>query len=249
MNRARIALAATAVPLAAHVIPSVVSLGQWAPARALPGGWCRWRGPSTERVALTFDDGPDPDDTPRMLDRLDELGLRATFFCLGSLALRHPEVVAETVRRGHQIGVHGHLHRHHFAATPAWVRDDLRAATDALGAIGIDPRWYRPPYGQSTGATVWEAHRQRRRLVLWSVWGREWAEADAGAVADRVNRGLTGGAIVLLHDTDHCSPAGSTARARDALGPIAEALAARGLRSATLDDLVGAAVPGHDGVV
>ncbi len=228
---------AVAAPVAAQLVPSVVSLGQWTRLQALPGGWCRWRGPGGDGVALTFDDGPAPEHTPRLLDRLDELGLTATFFCVGSAARRHPQLVAEVVRRGHEVGVHGYHHEHHFARTPSWVRRDLRTATYVLESAGVRPRWFRPPFGQTPGATLWEAHRQGLQLVLWSVWGREWADSDVDGVARRVTRRLRGGDIVLLHDSDHFSPPGTAERARQALGPIAEWMSRRGLRSLTLGAL------------
>jgi peptidoglycan/xylan/chitin deacetylase (PgdA/CDA1 family) len=231
-------LAPLGLTLAGHFGPSVVSLGQWAPVRVLPGGWCRWRGPAVPSVALTFDDGPDPGTTPLVLDRLDELGLKATFFCLGSAAAAHPDVVRETLRRGHQIETHGHRHDHHFVHGPGWVGADLDASLLALGGAGAQPRWFRPPYGQATGATLLAARRRRLSVVLWSVWGREWDEPDAAAVARRVGRGLAPGAIVLLHDSDATSPPGSCQRAVDALDTIAGALHDRDLRPVTLDELV-----------
>jgi peptidoglycan/xylan/chitin deacetylase (PgdA/CDA1 family) len=221
------------------MVPSVVSLGQWLPVRALPGGWCRWRGPAAARVALTFDDGPDPDLTPKLLDRLDDLELRATFFCLGEHAAAHPDLVREAVRRGHQVETHGHRHEHHFARRPAWIRADLDAAVDALGAAGVRPRWFRPPYGQTTGPTMVEARRHHLELVLWSVWGREWDEPDAAHVAHRVGAALEPGAIVLLHDRDVDSPPGSAQRALDALESIVGELDRRRLSAVTLDTLVG----------
>jgi peptidoglycan/xylan/chitin deacetylase (PgdA/CDA1 family) len=224
-----------------HMLPSVVSLGQWAPFRALPGDLCRWRGPASPSVALTFDDGPHPATTPDVLDRLDELSLTATFFCLGAHVASHPDLVVEIVRRGHQVETHGYHHEHHFVRTPRWVRSDLDAALDVLEGSGVRPRWFRPPFGQTTGATMLEARRHGLRLVLWSAWGREWDEPDASAVAHRVTAGLTPGAIVLLHDADVMSPPGSSRRAVDALGPIAEDLHRRGYAALTLDAMVGLA--------
>jgi len=121
------------------------------------------------------------------------------------------------------------------------VRADLDAAVEALEEAGVRPRWFRPPYGQTTGATMLEARRHELRLVLWSAWGREWDEPDAAGVARRVGAGLGSGAIVLLHDADVESPLGSSQRAIDALGPIAEDLDRRGLSAQTLDGLVGLA--------
>jgi peptidoglycan/xylan/chitin deacetylase (PgdA/CDA1 family) len=107
-----------------------------------------------------------------------------------------------------------------------------------MAEVGVRPRWFRPPYGQTTGSTMWQARRRRLHLVLWSAWGREWVERDAAAVAHRVNRDLSGGAIILLHDSDSFSPPGSTDRAREALGPIAGELDRRSLRPVTLNELV-----------
>ena len=224
---------------AAHMVPSVVSLGQWLPIRALPGGLCRWRGSNVSGVALTFDDGPDPRTTPLVLDRLDRLSLAATFFCLGEQVVAHPELVSEIRDRGHQVETHGFRHGHHFVRSPRWVRADLNSAVDAMEQVGIHPRWFRPPFGQTTGATMVEARRHNLRLVLWSAWGREWDEPDASSVARRVRAGVGPGGIVLLHDADAQSPPGSSRRAAEALGPIAEDLHRQGLAALTLDELVG----------
>ena len=232
---------ALGVAAAGHMVPSVVSLGQWAPVRRLPGDLCRWRGPRRPAVALTFDDGPEPSTTPLVLDRLAELGLNGTFFCLGVHAAAHPDLVREAVARGHQVETHGFEHAHHFARSPAWVGADLDRALDAMAAAGTHPKWFRPPYGQATGATLVEARRRHRSVVLWSAWGREWDEPDAAAVARRVAGGLRPGTVVLLHDADVDSPPGSWRRALDALGPIADALASQRLAAVTLDDLVGTA--------
>jgi len=234
--RAAPALSAVAVAGAFHLGPSVVSLGQWTPLRAVP--WCRWRGPAVPLVAITFDDGPSPDTTPLVLDRLDELGLTATFFCLGAEVHHHVELVRELVDRGHQVETHGHDHDHHFARGPRWVARDLDRSLAALASAGVSPRWFRPPYGQTTGGTLLAARRRHLAAVLWSSWGREWAAPDAAAVAARVVGSLSPGAIVLLHDTDILNPPGSTRRVVEALGPIAEALDARHLRAVRLDELV-----------
>jgi peptidoglycan/xylan/chitin deacetylase (PgdA/CDA1 family) len=220
--------------------PSVLVLGQWSPLRVLPGDTCRWRGPQTPGVALTFDDGPDESSTPRILDRLDELGLRGTFFCLGELVDREPALVKEIARRGHQVESHGHRHEHHLARSPRWVRFDTDAAVDAMSIAGIDVSWYRPPYGQMTAATLLAARRHRLKVVLWSAWGREWTTTEPAAVAARVARGLEPGAIVLMHDSDVSSAAGTARVVEEALGPIADELDHRGLRAVTLDELVGA---------
>ena len=238
---------AAAVALAAQYVPTTVALGQWATVPALPRDLCRWRG-AGGGVALTFDDGPSPDATPAVLDRLDQLGLVATFFPLGRLVERDPDLVAEVVRRGHQVGTHGYDHRHHLARSPRWVHRDLVAAEAAMAAVGIRPRWYRPTYGQATGATLIEARRRGWRTVLWSAWGREWATDDPADVAARIGRRLRPGAVVLLHDNDAFGPAGMWKTGLEALGRVADDMHRRGLAAVTMDGLV--PVPGNgDGLV
>jgi len=225
--------------LAAQYVPSALALGQWSALTRVPGDLCRWRGPADRpAVALTFDDGPDPEGTPAVLDQLDAVGLRATFFCLGERAERFDDLVDEIGRRGHQVEVHGYRHEHHLARTPSWVGRDLAAAGRAMAGCGVRPRWYRPTYGQLTGATLLAARRQGWQLVLWSAWGREWTTTDPADVLSTVSRGLRPGAIVLLHDSDRFGVPGMARVARGALAPLAEELARRGLTAVTLDQLV-----------
>jgi len=225
--------------MAAQYVPSTVTLGAWTSLQSLPWDLCRWQGSSTARsVALTFDDGPSAEATPAVLDRLDELGLRATFFPLGSLVERAPDLVMEVLRRGHQVGTHGYHHRHHLAHTPSWISADLAAAERAMEGVGVRPTWYRPTYGQVTGATLMAARRRSWRTVLWSAWGREWAAADASEVARRIIRRLRPGSVVLLHDNDSFGPRGMWKLGIDSLGAVAAAMERTGLRAVTLDELV-----------
>ena len=225
--------------VAAHHVPSAVVLGQWGPFCTLFGELCRWQGPrASTRVALTFDDGPDPEGTPRVLDALDELGLRATFFVLGERVRAHPDLVEEIARRGHQLATHGDEHARHLARSPLWVRRDLERARDAMAVLGHAPRWYRPAFGQPSGSTLAVARAMGLRTVLWSAWGREWVAPGPGEVAARVTRRLRPGAIVLLHDSDRFGPWGMWRRALGALPLVAAELRRRRLTSATMDELV-----------
>lgn len=225
----------------AHCLPSVCVLGQWSPVqlRALPFGWCRWRGPSDAgAVAVTFDDGPSPETTPRTLDLLDTLGMRGTFFVLGSLVETQVDLVSEILRRGHGVGSHGYVHDHHMLRSSAWVRRDVALSVEALDAMGCHPRWYRPAYGQLTARTVVEARRHGMEVVLWSAWGREWAESASAPVMARLGGHLRPGAIVLLHDTDVMCPPGTARLTHEVLGLLAAKLDELHLRAVTLDELV-----------
>lgn len=228
-----------AAPALFQYAPSVVALGQWSPFRVVPGDLCRWRGDGVRKnVALTFDDGPDPEATPEVLDALDDLDLRATFFVLGERARAHPALVEEIARRGHLLATHGDVHAHHFLRTPRWIHRDLQRARDVLESMGHPPRWFRPSFGQATGATLLVARAMGLRTALWSAWGREWSSSNAAEVAERVSRGLRPGAIVLLHDSERYGPPGMAQRALDALPLIAHEMSRRALRAVTLDDLV-----------
>jgi peptidoglycan-N-acetylglucosamine deacetylase len=229
---------AVAGSLGANYVPAVAALGQWGPFEVLPGELCRWQGPRfPPKVAITFDDGPDPDRTPAVLDRLDALGLPATFFPLGSRVERHPDLVAETLRRGHAVGTHGYHHEHHLVRSPGWIRRDMERAQGAMEHAGVAPVWYRPSYGQVTGATLAFARARGWRTVLWSAWGREWACRRPHEVAERISRRLRPGAIVLLHDSDRFGPSGMSRLALEALELVAERIAARQLTAVTLDRL------------
>lgn len=154
-------------------------------------------------VALTFDDGPDPEGTPAVLDALDQLGWTATFFMLGAQVQRYPDVAAAVVAAGHEAAVHGFSHRNHLARGPADVhRDVARGAAVVAEATGGWPTWFRPPYGVFTLGSLRAARRAGLRPVLWSAWGRDWEARGPAEVADTVAGQLRPGGTVLLHDSD-----------------------------------------------
>lgn len=207
-RRAVVGVASGAGALAlTHVLPGAVA---WRRARCalLPSlsGVGR-RG----HVALTFDDGPDPASTPAILDRLDELGWRATFFCLGGQARRSPGLVRKIVERGHELGVHGSTHKSHLRRPMPAVLADVRSCQILLEDLSGTPiHWLRPPYGAVAASTLLAARSTGLRLVLWTTWGKDWKEgATPESVAAEVDRTLVGGATVLLHDSDVTSTPGS----------------------------------------
>lgn len=154
-------------------------------------------------VALTFDDGPDPEGTPAVLDALDRLGWSATFFMLGAQVHRYPDVARAVVAAGHEAAVHGFSHRNHLARRPADVHQDVaRAASVVMTATGARPSWFRPPYGVLTLGSLIAARRAGLRPVLWTAWGRDWEPHSPAQVADTVRSQLSPGGTVLLHDSD-----------------------------------------------
>lgn len=195
------------------------------------------RGPKRARgVALTFDDGPHPEHTPKVLDLLDEAGAKATFFVIGHKAARYPEVVREIVRRGHAVGVHSWAHDRLFSLRSLrFVRDDLRRAVEAIESITGERPWlFRPPVGHTSLRIARAVDELDLEVVGWSARGVDGlARAKPERVAARVIPGLEDGAIVLLHDAaerDTHVPASIAALPR-----ILEVMDRRGLRGVRVD--------------
>lgn len=196
----------TIAPLRRRVFPGLAGLGN-------PG-----------HVALTFDDGPDPGSTPNFIEALAGLHWRATFFMLGTMVRRFPSLAAEVAAAGHEVALHGDIHRSHLWRTPGAVSDDTRRSLDALAdATGSRPTWWRPPYGVITSGSLWAAHQAGLRPVLWTTWGRDWrAKATPATVVADVVSALVPGATVLLHDSDCTSAPGAWQAALGALPLLAE---------------------------
>jgi len=218
----------------AHGSPGITALGPVR--RALFPRLCG-RG-AADHVALTFDDGPDPDSTPSFLEVLGGRPARATFFLLGSMVTRAPQLAAEVAAAGHEIGVHGWDHRYLTLRSPRATRDDIARGVDAVAAAtGVEPRLYRPPYGVLTGSALLAARQLGLTPVLWSAWGREWTRAATPeSVYSTAIRDLRGGGTVLLHDSDCTSPRGSAQAALGALPLLLDECERRGLRVGTLGE-------------
>ena len=217
-----------------HTFPGVVA---WRSARStlLP----RLSGVGrADHVALTFDDGPDPVSTPPILDQLESLGWKATFFCLGTQVRRSPRLARELVDRGHEVGVHGDTHTSHLVRPAPWTTADLRRARDSVvDATGVKPVWFRPPYGGVSASSILAGRSCGLRMVLWTTWGVDWEERSTGqSVADRVTRTFRPGATVLLHDSDITSAPGSWRSTLAALPLLAESWSASGLYVGTLSE-------------
>jgi peptidoglycan/xylan/chitin deacetylase (PgdA/CDA1 family) len=189
-----------------------------------------------DHVALTFDDGPDPASTPAFLDLLAQRRTHATFFLLGCMVAAAPRLAAEISAAGHEVAIHGWDHRYTILRTPWDVSGDLARAQDAVSAAtGQRPRFFRPPYGVLSSGAILAARRLGLTPVLWSSWGREWAPgATADSVFATAAADLTGGATLLLHDSDCTAPPGTAAAALGALPQLLDECAARGLAAGTL---------------
>lgn len=194
-------------------------------------------------IALTFDDGPDPVITPRVLDLLDAAGMRATFFVIGRRARAHPDIVAEIARRGHRVENHTDTHPHLFACYPAGLlrREIERAQGSIAAAAGRRPRLFRAPAGLRNPLLDWVLHTSGLRLVSWTRRGFDAVEKSPAAIARRLLAGLAPGDILLLHDGRATDPPAGNPVVLEVLPRVLDALAAQGLRSVPIPDPPGTA--------
>lgn len=158
-------------------------------------------GDGMERVYLTFDDGPDPDFTPRVLDVLAENDMQATFFVIGDCARREPELLRRIAKGGHAIGNHTYSHRHPWAMGPRAARAQVRDGANALAdVLGFQPRLYRPPHGRLRPCMVDEAHRLGEHIVLWNLSAIDFGPLGSAKRIEQRLANVRPNDIVLMHD-------------------------------------------------
>jgi peptidoglycan/xylan/chitin deacetylase (PgdA/CDA1 family) len=170
---------------------------------ALPRRLFVVRGPRRQQqVCLTFDDGPHPEFTPKMLDLLSELGVPATFFVIGREAERYPELVRRMAAEGHAVGNHSQTHPARESLTAGETAEEVSRCSRAIAEItGRPPQLYRPPRGKVTARDLWRMWRSGITVVLWNVDPRDYARGTSAEVAEWFRcRHLHGGDIVLMHD-------------------------------------------------
>ena len=191
---------------------------------------------SLRSVAVTIDDGPEPDVTPQVLAQLEQHQACATFFCVGERVLRYPELAQEIVRRGHAIENHSQSHRHNFSLLgPKALNAEIARAQDSIFKVtGSSPVFFRAPAGLRNPFLDPVLTTLRLRLASWTRRGFDTVQRDADAVFRRLATPLRDGDILLLHD-------GNAARSRsgkpvilEVLPRLLDALRSKELRAVTL---------------
>ena len=153
------------------------------------------------RIFLTFDDGPDPEWTPRVLDLLAANGARATFFVIGRAAQAHAAVVRQIAAAGHEIANHSWSHRHPWSMSARAARGEVRAGAAAIADLmGRAPKHFRPPHGRLRRCMIDEAEENGQQVALWSLSAVDWGPLGyASGIAARLGKAKAGD-IVLMHD-------------------------------------------------
>jgi peptidoglycan/xylan/chitin deacetylase (PgdA/CDA1 family) len=187
-------------------------------------------------VAITIDDGPDPEVTPHVLDILDRYQAKATFFCIGKLAVKHPDLCREIVRRGHDIENHSMSHNWYFSLLDPWsIHREVRNAQAALSEIsGQTPRFFRSVAGLRNPELEPVLAHCGLRLCSWSKRGFDTRVGDTDAVFNSLTHDLKGGDILLLHDGSSARTAQGKPVILDVLPRLLDNLAQQNLHSVTL---------------
>lgn len=197
--------------ISATAVAGITAWGAVAPSSELFGPTIRHTN-SPKKIALTFDDGPNPRVTPKLLELFDRHSVRATFFVIGKFARACPDLVREIPARGHLLGNHTETHGNLFLKSRVGIRDELARCQNAVSSAthADPPLWMRPPFGYRNPLLDAEVRRAGMRgVVMWSRMCWDWKPQPPERLTQRVARvgrgDRTQGDIVLLHDGDHRS--------------------------------------------
>jgi peptidoglycan-N-acetylglucosamine deacetylase len=217
---------------------ALAGAGLWPRSQWLGPNWTQLPTPAIQSrgIAITIDDGPDPQVTPQVLTQLDQHGARATFFCIGERVLRHPDVAQEIVRRGHDIENHSQRHRHNFSLLgPGRMRAEIARAQDSIHQVtGRLPRFFRAPAGLRNPFLDPILTRLDLRLASWTRRGFDTVNGNADAVYRRLAQPLAAGDILLLHDGHAARDAGGSPVILNVLPRLLASLQSSGFNAVTL---------------
>jgi peptidoglycan-N-acetylglucosamine deacetylase len=185
----------------AHTINTGAQTMHTSPSKSLPAGVLFRNGPlSKKEVALTFDDGPDIQFTPQILDILKKEGVKATFFLVGKSSKRYPAIVQRIAEEGHVIGNHSWDHRLLTRLTPEEIRHEIVQTDQTLSNIvGYHTLLFRPPYGAASTDNVLQIASMDYKVIDWSVDTLDWKSKNAAEIIEIVNRTIQPGGIILEH--------------------------------------------------
>lgn len=183
-------------------------------------------------IALTFDDGPSPANTPRLLEILAKRHIKATFFLIGQNAQQNPELVKRIVAEGHEIGNHSWSHPNLGIMSDDKVRAELQKTDDAIfQAVGFHPKLMRPPYGSlAIGQRRWVNKEFGYKIILWDVDPLDWKYRNSAHVESEILKQTRNGSIILSHDIH--------ATTVDAMPATLDQLLAKGYKFVTVPELI-----------
>src|SRR5699024_2741205 len=192
-------------------------------------------------VALTFDDGPDNEITPKILETLKKYDVKATFFMLGKSVIQYPELAKEVGKQGHEIANHSETHRNLNKSNQATINNEVIESKKIIkNATGIEPKLFRPPYGEYNQAVLNASNNSNQEIIMWSVDTLDWQHKNKNKTVDIVMKNVQPNSIILMHDIH-----GTTA---DALPSLIEKLQKEGYELVTTSELIKHLDPQTNGV-
>jgi len=220
--------------IASHLV--LTAAGLWPRSALLGPNWTTLPASAAGQIALTIDDGPHPDVTPRVLDLLERHGARATFFCIGDEARRYPQWIEAIVAGGHAVENHSQRHRHDFSLLgPGTLRREIEAAQHTLTELsGATPLFFRAPAGLRNPFLEPVLCRLGLTLASWTRRGFDTRSRDPATVTRRLLRGLAPRDILLVHDGHAARNLRGDPVVLDVLPAVLRAAADAGLRCTTL---------------
>lgn len=185
------------------------------------------------RIALTFDDGPHPGYTEKILKVLDQYGIKATFFVIGQNAEYYKEALDKVIAGGHQVGSHTYSHKHIRTQSQQELERELERNRELLSSFGIVPTIFRPPEGVCNGNVYRASAKENCDIILWTVDTGDWASPPTELIVKRVTGYVKNGDIILMHD--YVSGVSHTAEALEIIIPE---LLRQGYEFVTVNELI-----------
>ena len=187
------------------------------------------------KIALTFDDGPHPRQTPEILDILDEYGIKATFFVIGVNVKNYPEAFQETIRRGHEIGNHTYSHPHLSGADYNTLKNEIDKCESAISLLSdYKPKLFRPPEGWIDSDVKTLSAQYDYNVILWNIDTKDWAHTSPDKIVKYVTDNVKPGDIILMHDY-----IGKNSPTAEALRGFIPVLLERGYQFVVVSELIG----------
>ncbi|MDD4895091.1 MAG: polysaccharide deacetylase family protein [Candidatus Omnitrophica bacterium] len=201
-----------------------------------------YRVSSTKKlVALTFDDGPSPIWTPKILDELNKAQVKATFFMLGEHVVKYPDVARRVVKEGHEIGNHTYDHHVLIYYTMEELENELNNADNAIkGVTGVTTRYFRPPKAWLTPDEKIKVSQMGYKVILWSLNSKDWVTFDDRYMVRYISRNIRPGDILLFHDSGGAfsSEGGDRSETVSCIKGLVEKLREKGYRFVTITQLL-----------
>ena len=231
--------------LANHAVLTVAGL--WPRSTLLGSNMRKLSAPAcdAQQIAITIDDGPDPQVTPVVLDILEAASAQATFFCIGRAVEKYPQLARQIIQRGHHIENNSYAHRHYFSFMGlGQLRKEISRAQSVITQItGHTPIYFRAPAGLRSPLLDPVLQSLNLQLVSWTRRGFDTVATDSGKVLQRLENALATGDILLLHDGNAGVTASGRALVLDVLPKLLDTMRARGLRAVSLRSAAGSPNP------